>query len=398
MYDTICTTTSDWPLLMKKFNDFPLQIASGGAFCNRVDERKKLKKLLLTGQHIWLQAHRRHGKTSLLLKTFEDITQKNKRFTHTREDLAFASDRNSVIVKLCNSASKLIIDTLKKATPRSKSDQLSVIGNRLSEMFNRFTPTFSIEKGSVSMRFSKEPSLEMLDETLSKLNEIAKEHDVRTVFMIDEFQQLSKVDNNRFDIEGVIRHNLELATNVTYVLCGSERSLMEQALGDENRPLYKHLYQFQITRLSRDSYLSHIKALWATRWGKEMDLTVFNYVIETSKRHPYYLNYLFSELWLNEHIPTDEDAELAWSKILQEELSKNKKMILELRPNEKKVLIALAIKPTKEILSSEFVKLAGIASGSMKRTISQLIAKDLIYTDNERLTLISPALAAIAIS
>jgi len=265
-------------------------------------------------------------------------------------------------------------------------------------MFNRFIPTFSIEKGSVSMRFSKEPSLEMLDETLSKLNEIAKEHNIRTVYMIDEFQQLSKIDNNRFDIEGVIRHNLELATNVTYVLCGSERSLMEQALGDEDRPLYKHLYQFQINRISRESYLPHIMALWAARWGKEMDLNVFNYVIEASKRHPYYLNYLFSELWLNENIPTVDDSEFAWSKILQEELSKNKKMILELKPNEKKVLIALALKPTKEILSSEFVRLAGIPSGSIKRTIHQLTAKDLIYTDNEQLTLISPALAAIAIS
>jgi len=382
---------------MKRFNDFPLQIASGGAFCNRVNERKKLKKLLLTGQHIWLQAHRRHGKTSLLLRTFEDITLNNKKFSHIREDLAFASDRNSVIEKLCKSASKLIIDTLNKASPQTKGDQLSVVGSRLSEMFNRFTPTFSIEKGSISMRFSKEPSLEMLDETLSKLNEIAKEYDVTTVFMIDEFQQLSKVDNNRFDIEGVIRHNLEIATNVTYVLCGSERSLMEQALGDEDRPLYKHLYQFQINRISRDSYLSHITGLWKARWGKAMDLKVFNYVIETSIRHPYYLNYLFSELWLNENIPTIENAEFAWCKILQEELSKNKKMILELKPNEKKVLIALALKPTKEVLSSEFVNLAGIASGSMKRTIYQLTAKDLIYTVNEKLTLISPALAAIAI-
>lgn len=383
---------------MTTFNDFPLQIASGGAFCNRVKERKKLKKLLLTGQHVWLQAHRRHGKTSLLLKTFEDITEKTTQFTHTREDLAFASDRNSVIEKLCNSASKLIIDTLNKANPETKADQFSVIGSKLSEMFNRFTPSFSIDRGSVSMKFGKEPSLEMLNETLSKLNDVAKEHNIRTIFMIDEFQQLSKVDNNKFDIEGVIRHNLELATHVTYVLCGSERSLMEQALGDQERPLYKHLYRFQIERISRASYLKHISKLWQTRWEEELNIEVFDAVIDTSKRHPYYLNYLFSELWLNDEKPTLELAESAWQKITQEELSKNKKMILALKANEKKVLIALALKPTKEVLSNEFVKLAGIAPGSMKRTLSQLTAKDLIVIDNDLTTIISPALAAIAIS
>jgi len=385
-----------WITIMTVYNDFPLRIATGSAFCNRVEQRKKLKKLLITGQHIWLQAHRRHGKSSLMLVTFEDLRKKNKKISFAREDLAFVSDKASVIEKLCNAASKLIIDTLNKSKPNKKVDQISIIAKKLTEVFVRYAPSFSIENNSVSMKFGKSASLEMLNTTLSKLNEIAKENKVRVIFMIDEFQQLSKVDNNTFDIEGVIRHNLELATHVTYVFCGSERGLMEQALGDISRPLYKHTYRFKIDRIKTSCYLSHIKPLWNTRWGTKINQEVFDYVIEITQRHPYYINYLFSELWIEDKIPTFESTKKCWAKIVDEELSRNKKMILDLKNNEKKLLKALSINPTKEPLSSGFVKLSGVASGSMKRTISQLIKKDLVYYDNGLLTIINPALAAIA--
>lgn len=381
---------------MALYNDFPLRIATGDAFCNRVAQRKKLAKLLITGQHIWLQAHRRHGKSSLMLVTFNDLCKKNKKISFAREDLAFVSDKESVIEKLCGAASKLIIDTLDKSKPNKKTDQISNVAKKLTEIFVRYAPSFSIENNSVSMKFGKSASLEMLNTTLSKLNEIAKENKVRVIFMIDEFQQLSRVDNNTFDIEGVIRHNLELATHVTYVFCGSERSLMEQALGDKNRPLYKHTYRFKLERIEKSCYFSHIAPLWKARWGKNMNQDVFDYAIKTTQRHPYYMNYLFSEFWLEDKMPSLKVAEGCWLKIVEEELTVNKKMILDLKNNEKKLLTALAINPTKEPLSSGFVTLSGVASGSIKRTISQLIKKDLVYYDNGLLTIINPALAAIA--
>tara|TARA_R110000868_G_scaffold288551_10_gene548840 strand:- start:566 stop:763 length:198 start_codon:yes stop_codon:yes gene_type:complete len=60
-------------------NTFPLRIASGEAFCNRTTERAKIKKLLITGQHLWLQAHRRHGKTSLILQALEDLKDEKQK-------------------------------------------------------------------------------------------------------------------------------------------------------------------------------------------------------------------------------------------------------------------------------------------------------------------------------
>lgn len=376
--------------------EFPLRIAAGDTFCNRVSERKKLKKLLHSGQHVWLQAHRRHGKSSLLLQTFADLKADNENVIYMRVDLAFASDRGSVLRKLCNSVSTLIVDTLKTAKHTNTSDLFSIIAQQLTESFNRYAPSFSIDKGSISMKLGNEPSIEMLDTALEKLNELAKEHKVRVVLMIDEFQQLSKAANQSFDIEGAIRHNLELATHVTYVFCGSERNLMHQALADTKRPLYKHTYRFELARISRNSYFEHIGPLWMKQWLTPIDETAFDYMMNLTQRHPYYVNYLFAELWLGDSTPTTELADMAWMKIVEDELSVSKKMILDLKVNEKKTLQALAIQPTQEVTSSKFVALAGVPTGSMIKTIKQLVNKDLIYQDNGVYKLISPALASLA--
>jgi hypothetical protein len=381
---------------MIKNTDFPLRIAAGEAFCNRVDERTKLKKLLLSGQHLWLQAHRRHGKSSLLLQTFKDLQHDNKNVIYIRVDLAFASDRVSVLNKLCQGASTLIIEALRMARQTKPTELFAIVAQQLGESFNRYAPSFSIDKGSISMKLGTEASLDMLETSLQKLNEISKAHNIRVVFMIDEFQQLSKSDNQSFDIEGAIRHNLELADNITYVFCGSEHNLMCQALEENIRPLYKHTYRFELKRISRDSYLKHIQPLWLAQWQTDIDNSVFDYIMEITQRHPYYVNYLCAEMWLCESTPTIESAELAWGKIVEDELSVNKKMILDLKSNEKKTLRALAILPTREVAANRFVTLANIPAGSMKKTINQLLNKDLIYLDEGVYKILSPALASIA--
>ena len=377
-------------------NSFPLRIASGKAFCNRTTERDKLKKLILTGQHLWLQAHRRHGKTSLILQALNDLKIEDQQVLFQRVDLAFTTDRSSALKKLCQTASKLIIETMSTAKNINETNKLSIIGQRLQDVFTRYAPSFSLDRGQPSMTFGKEASLDMMGETLKKLNELGKEHNIRIVFMIDEFQQLSKVDNKSFDIEGEIRHHLELSSNVTYVFCGSERNLMQQAMADQKRPLYKHTYRFEIERISKNCYLDHIKPIWEKQYNNTFDMTVFEYAMKVTQRHPYYVNYIFSELWLSDTHPTLDDANDAWRKIVDEELNENKNMILNLKSNEKKALKAIAIKPTKQITSNEFIQLSGIPTGSAKKTINQLVDKDLIYLNDGKYHVVNPALGALA--
>lgn len=69
---------------------FPLKIAKGDAFCNRTSERTAITQYIKAGHHLWLQAHRRHGKTSLLLQVQQDNIDNNERIILHRIDLAFS--------------------------------------------------------------------------------------------------------------------------------------------------------------------------------------------------------------------------------------------------------------------------------------------------------------------
>ena len=51
---------------------FPSGIARGEAFCNRVQERKKLRQYINSLSHTVLMAPRRYGKSSLITQTLMD--------------------------------------------------------------------------------------------------------------------------------------------------------------------------------------------------------------------------------------------------------------------------------------------------------------------------------------
>ena len=52
---------------------FPLGLAYGDAFCNRVNETKKLVGNIESGKHTFLVAPRRYGKSSLCEHAFEQL-------------------------------------------------------------------------------------------------------------------------------------------------------------------------------------------------------------------------------------------------------------------------------------------------------------------------------------
>ena len=54
-------------------NVFPLGLAIGPAFCNRVNERQSLNAKIKQGTHVVLLAPRRYGKSSLVLQVLSEL-------------------------------------------------------------------------------------------------------------------------------------------------------------------------------------------------------------------------------------------------------------------------------------------------------------------------------------
>lgn len=151
---------------------FPLRIATVNSFCNRTLEREKIKSNLLVGHHLWLEAHRRHGKSSLLEQVEADFKDAKEAVAMHRLDLAFCVEKDDIIITLCNGA----LDLMSKLVQIANNDPSSIyqaLQNHLTQHFVNFSLSITLERGMPTGRFYAKPSLEMLKKTLLTLDKMA---------------------------------------------------------------------------------------------------------------------------------------------------------------------------------------------------------------------------------
>ncbi|MFT4924581.1 MAG: hypothetical protein ACI8WB_000664 [Phenylobacterium sp.] len=373
---------------------FPRRIVTGDAFCNRVNERKILAKLLSQGTHVWMQAHRRHGKTSLLLQTIEDMKNDSQRIVAQRCHLLFTSGSESIIKQVLLSVSMLTAGIIESANKHNDAAKSQTFLAKVMASFSRLNPKVGIDKGKFSLSFDSNNDVEALQKGLEKLDELASEYKIRAVLIIDEFQELGKSADGIL-LESVIRDRLEMAKSLTFVFCGSERALMSQAMADTKRPLYNHTYPFDLQRISADSYHQHLNKMANLEWGCELADEVFKPIMALSERHPYYINALCSELWLKPDVPTSDDVLDAWDKTVAIVAREEQSLFQSLTANEKKTLVAIARGHRNKMNSAKVLTSIGLGSSTVTKTLKQLGTKDIIGHNDEGYYVINPCIKAI---
>ncbi len=379
---------------------FPKTKVTGVAFCNRTEERAKLSKYIKIGRHCWIQEYRRHGKTSLVEQTIEDIhAEKEIKIAYQRVHLRFTSDIDNVVKKII-----IAIDSLVRTILTSKLDSkdlnhlLSRGSEILSSVFQKLTPSLRIENTKLQVSTSTSYDLDSLESALKGLDNLANKFEVRAVLFIDEFQEIGKL-KNFMQVESSIRECLEDAKSTTFILAGSERALMQQAMTDQKRPLFNHTQTFELSRIKAEHYQVHLNKLALDTWNEELDPKAFERIMFLTQRHPYYVNSLCDELWLKDNAPTCQDVDNAWEYIVQVAARENAHEITSLTPNERKVIMGIAKGINTKMRSAEVVKKLNLAPSSIKSAVDQLIKTDRIGLDIKSSTyyVVDPALATIAI-
>src|SRR5689334_9795680 len=84
-------------------NYFPLGLAKGKAFCNRVLERKQLKNNIERNKHTIVISPRRYGKSSLVLYSIEENA-----FVYERVDLFVAVSAKTIEDQILKGVKNLI--------------------------------------------------------------------------------------------------------------------------------------------------------------------------------------------------------------------------------------------------------------------------------------------------
>jgi len=373
-------------------NIFPLGIATGDAFCNRVEKRAMLQANMLHSRHTLIVMTRRYGKSSLLAQTFEDVAQEHDHHLMEKLSLLTVYDMDSVLRIILNSIGKL-------AGKMLPGHEMAV--HAMKKIFQRMNPEWSIGLSGPRVKLTaKSRAIEMLTEALLDIDRLAGEKGFTLTLAMDEFQQIAMLDKkDSLSIEAAIREAAQQTSNLCLIFTGSSRAMLTLMFEDKARPFFHLCEKITLDRIEGKEYAPFLQKAALDRWGQGLSDGVVKTILRLTKRHPYYVNVLCSMLWRHEQLPAIENAEYMWLNICEQEGMRIAKDIASLKPNQRAVLNALSITPTDSPYGKEFLSQINLSNSSMQRVIPFLLDHDLIYVDEMKsYHLIDPCLEQYLVS
>ncbi|MGD9153238.1 MAG: hypothetical protein PVG30_06255 [Gammaproteobacteria bacterium] len=313
---------------------------------------------------------RRYGKTSLALNSFSKI-----KWPYAHIDLYKALDEEDIEKTILNGIGELL-------------GKLETVPGKLLKLASNFFISMHVKvvlgADGLSLEFGRrkqKPTTTIL-EALEKLHKLARKKNKKVIIFMDEFQTVGEITNNSA-IEASIREAAQKSINVAYVFSGSDRYLIQEMFSDKKRPFYKLCNLVTLDKISKDDYTAYIQKASNFQWKRSLTADTLEKIFYITERHPYYVNKLCSMLWVNDY-PTKKDVVDSWQRYVLENKSQLERELELLSINQRKLLIFLAQEgPIKEIFSKETTKQVNISLSSVSRSLSVLIAKDYIYSDEE---------------
>lgn len=351
---------------------FPLRIASGKRFCNRHQERDRLKKSIQQKSPVVLISPRRYGKTSLSNKVVEEL-----KYPFCSIDLLTAYDDNSICYTIIKGVSELISQIMPINMKTVKLVESCFHGVkavlRYKELELEFTS--SIEK--------TDPVRQVL-EALKGLDKLANKLDKTVVVFIDEFQNVIETPKGEA-IQGSIRHVAQSAKNIAFLFSGSSRHMLLQAFDNSEYPLYMMCEKLFLDRIDSDHYYSYIQEASMMQWNEKIRKEIIQRILDLTENHPFYVNFLCNTLWRKNDLPAHSHlVDETWHDCL---LMEERRLITELESltvNQRVLLKAIShANDLKEPTAASFLSPIGLSSGTATQVIKSLLKKDMIFVDNK---------------
>lgn len=360
---------------------FPVTLATGKAFCNRVKERQVVKRYINNGRHTVLMAPRRYGKTSLINHVLLEM-----KLPYTIVELTLATSIEDVQRLLIEHLSSLLYSILPKAS-QAKQNILS--------LFSWLKPEIVLGIGEQKLIFhpevQKQNPIDTVTNLLKKLNSAAELVNKRLVIVMDEFQQLNELNDH--GMEAAIRHAMQYATHVSYVFSGSNRRMLQSMFNNKNRPFYNSCEIIHLDRISKEDYQVFIQHASHSVWGRQLSLEVLEEIFLLTELHPSYINRICGHFWLTREFPTKKRITEYWKEYVDSKRTQFTQELLRLGKNQRKVLAYLAEHPTKHPSSIEICMNIALPEASVRQAVRALMADDYLYKDKEQvIRVLDPAI------
>lgn len=258
---------------------------------DRDEETHALLKNAVGGHYVRLYAPRKYGKTSLLRRALREGDEQEG-LIPILVDLYRVNSVADVTIRFERAYARHL-----KGTIRAK----------VEELLQRTGLGLSLGAYGISARIQLDPKAEPLAALHALLDlptKLEKSGAYRAYIALDEFQDVSKID----DLDGLIRSHIQHHGEVaSYVFAGSEPGLMKQLFENKERPLYGSGVPLRLGRLQDADIANYVADRFA-----QTDRSVgeaLGPLLQSAQGHPQRAVLLAHHLW--EQLPSGEVATLA---------------------------------------------------------------------------------------
>ena len=268
---------------------------------DRDSETEDLLRAAAGGHFVRLYAPRKFGKTSLLRRVLHE-----------------ADRREGMVPILVDLYGVLSIGDVAIRIERAYAQQLKgPIRAKIDSVLKTTGLGLSLGGYGIGVKLQTDPRIEPLPALHALLDlplRLGTMGGWRALIVLDEFQDVTKVNEMDAILRSHIQHQGDLAS---YVFSGSEPGLMRQLFENRDRPLYGQAVPMRLARLADPDIAAYIVDRFRSTERDAGD--ALNPLLQTAKGHPQRAMLLAYNLWAE--TPAHEDASVdRWLRALERTL------------------------------------------------------------------------------
>jgi hypothetical protein len=355
---------------------------SGEQFCDREQELRTLRELMLNGANAILLSPRRYGKTSLLHRAIGSVRRRG--------------GRSGYVSMLTCTTPREVTEALLTAVVNGPASAMVRATDSLARVLRRLpvTPSVTVDDhGHPALSFSRSsPDVdwrEVMGRALTVLGDVAKHHPASLV--LDEFQHVAEIDPG---LAGVFKAVADDLSGVSLVFAGSRHHLMSELSGTPGAPLLGMGQRIALDVIPEPAMTRHLSARAAAA-GRRLDGDVAALIYARAQAVPNDVQQLaFSAFALGGEEIGASTVEDGFSAVVSQQASVFAEQFLWFGGAQQRLLKALAHGAVVQVYSEDFRTTVDVRNtNAMRKALESLSRQEVLVRRDDGWTVANPFFA-----
>lgn len=345
-------------------------------FCDRVDETRKLIKLITNGNNIVMISPRRMGKTELIKHCYERNEIKDSFYT-VFIDILQTSGLQEFIYLLGKSIYESFLPKNRKLAAKFIQTLKSINGTLSFDPVSN-APLFSLHLGNISRP----------EYTLQEIFSFVESLPQRVIIAIDEFQQITNYPEK--NVEAILRTYIQDSKNCNFIFAGSRQHLLKEMFLYPARPFYNSTSLMQLDVIPRHIYAEFAGRLFKEH-GRDIDREALNSLYDKFDGYTYYMQKVLNRAFADtERGASCDNAALSssLSETIEDDAPLFRELMSDIPLRQKELLISIARQgEAASLTSSQFIRQNALNSASsVQSAAKKLLHRNLISKNGDSYT------------